>query len=259
MMKNEKKEKKRKRDHLILCVIFVLSVALIAAAIIWCVLRVGQDGTESAQSKVTEVSEPLPFSIPGFVRIDEVELQPVGGQLQVTAVGRFTGPYVEDGTDEEVTDVLALIVENTGESWVEYAELTMDCGGETARFVLSSLPSGSSALVMETNRMTYAAGTDYRLSEKAKIAELTSAVMDFSEEFMLYPDDGVINLENISGKDHAESVSVYYKNYRYGLYYGGICYRARFEDGIAAGELAQSVQTHYSNADSVIMYMSYEK
>ena len=257
-MKNEKKEKKRKRDYFILCVIFVLSVALIAAAIVWCVLRAGQDGTEPTQSKVTEASEPLPFDIPGFTRIDEAELQLVAGQLQVTALGRFTGAYVEDGTDEEVTDVLALIVKNTGESWVEYAELTMDCGDETARFALSSLPSGSSALVMETNRMTYAAGTDYRLSENVKIAELTSAVLDFSEDFMLYPDDGVINVENISGKDHAESVSVYYKNYRYGLYYGGICYRARFESGIAAGEIVQSIQPHYTNADSVILFMSYE-
>lgn len=258
-MKNEKNEKKRKRDHFILCGVAVLSVALIAAAIVWCVLRVGQSGTEPTQSKVSVTSEPLPFDIPGFTRIDEVASQPIGGQLQVTAVGRFTGAYVEDGTDEEVTDVLALIVENTGESWIEYAELTMDCGGETARFVLSALPSGSSALVMEANRMTYAAGTVYRLSEEAKMAALTSAVMDFSEDFVLYPDDGVINVENISGMDHTESVSVYYKNYRYGLYFGGICYRARFESGIAAGELAQSVQEHYSNADSVIMYMSYEK
>lgn len=259
MIKNDNKGKKQKRDQRILCVVLVLCVALIAAAIVWCVLRAGNDGTEPTQSKVTEAVEPLPFDIPGFTRIDEMELQTVTGQLQVTALGSFTGAYVEDGTDEEVTDVLALIVKNTGENWVEYAELTMDCGGETARFVLSALPSGSSALVMEANRMTYAAGTVYRLSEEAKIAALTSAVMDFSEDFVLYPDDGVINVENISGMDHTESVSVYYKNYRYGLYFGGICYRARFEKGIAAGELAQSVQEHYSNADSVIMYMSYEK
>ena len=46
---------------------------------------------------------------------------------------------------------------------------------------------------------------------------------------------------------------------RYGLYIGGICYRARFENGIAAGEIAQSIQTHYTNEDSVILFMSYEK
>ena len=259
MMKGEKKERKRKRDEIILWSAVVLTVAIIAVAIVLCVVQPSRESDAPVQSVPTQGSAPLAFEIPGFTPIEEAELSLPDGQLKVVAVGRFTGAYVEDGTDEEVTDVLALIVENAGQSWVEYAELTMDCGGETARFTLSSLPGGSSALLMEKNRMTYVPGTAYRLSEKMKLAEQASAVMDFSDDFVLYPDDGVINVQNISGRDHTEDVSVYYKNYRYGLYFGGICYRARFENGIKDGELVQSVQPHYSNADSVILFMSYEQ
>lgn len=263
MKNHEKQEKNRKRDSVILWLIAALIVLIIAAVVVMCVVQMSRDAaepsqTESMQTEPTQEIEPLRFDIPGFTRIDEAELTSLNGPLKVTAVGRYTGPYVEDGTDEEVTDVLALIVENTGESWVEYAELTMDCGGQTARFVLSVLPAGSSALLMETNRMTYAPGTAYRTKGEAKIAELSDRVMDFSGEFVLYPDDGVINVENVSGADHPEIVAVCYKNHRYGLYIGGICYRARFENGIAAGEIVQSIQPHYTNADSVILFMSYE-
>lgn len=264
-MKNrEKQEKYRKRDSVILWLAAALIVLVIAAVVVLCVVQMSRDGseppqTESAQTEPTQEMEPLQFEIPGFTRIDEAELTPLNGPLKVTAVGRYTGAYVEDGTDEEVIDVLALVVENTGENWVEYAELTMDCGGQTARFVLSVLPTGSSALLMEINRMTYAPGTAYRIKGEAKVAELSDQVMDFSDEFVLYPDDGVINVENVSGEDHPETVAVCYKNHRYGLYIGGICYRARFENGIAAGEIAQSIQSHYTNEDSVILFMSYEK
>lgn len=263
MKSHEKQEKNRKRDSVILWLIAALIVLIIAAVIVLCVVQMSRNAaepsqTESTQTEPTQEIEPLRFDIPGFTRIDEAELTSLNAPLKVTAVGRYTGPYVEDGTDEEVTDVLALIVENTGESWVEYAELTMDCGGQTARFVLSVLPAGSSALLMETNRMTYVPGTPYRTKGEAKIADLGDRVMDFSGEFVLYPDDGVINVENVSGADHPEIVAVCYKNYLYGLYIGGICYRARFESGIAAGEIVQSIQPHYTNADSVILFMSYE-
>ena len=264
-MKNrEKQEKNRKRDSVVLWIVAALIVLIIAAVVVLCVIQMSRDDpetsqSESAQTEPTQETEPLQFDIPGFDRIDEAELTTLNGPLKVTAVGRYTGAYVEDGTDEKVTDVLALIVENTGDSWVEYAELTMDCGGETARFVLSVLPAGSSALLMEMSRMTYAPGTDYSVKGEAKAAELNTGVMDFSGEFVLYPDDGVINVENVSGEDHPETVAVCYKNHRNGLYIGGICYRARFENGIAAGEIAQSIQTHYTNEDSVILFMSYEK
>lgn len=264
-MKNrEKQVKNRKRDSVVLWIVAALIVLIIAAVVVLCMIQMSRDASEptqagSAQTEPTQEMEPVKFDIPGFTRIDEAVVMPLNGPLKVTAVGRYTGAYVEDGTDEEVTDVLALIVENTGDSWVEYAELTMDCGGQTARFVLSVLPSGSSALLMETSRMTYAPGTDYSVKGEAKVAELSTGVMDFSGEFVLYPNDGVINVENVSGEDHSETVSVCYKNHRYGLYIGGICYRARFENGIAAGEIAQSIQTHYTNEDSVILFMSYEK
>lgn len=251
---NQKKKGKSKRENTIL---WIFAAVLLLAVIAVVVLAVRHFTGDKPGQSGTETTE-LAFDIPGFTVLDTQLAQPEG-TLEITALGRYTGAFVEDGKNEDVTDVLALIVKNTGEDWLEYAQITLDCGGTaTATFSLSALPAGSSALVMETNRLTYAAGTAYTVTKAPSCAALTSAVMDFSQTFALYPDDGVINIKNISDRDISSDVCVYYKNFRYGLYMGGICYRARVEGGIAAGEIAQSIQTHYSNDDSVILYMTYD-
>ncbi len=246
---------------MILWVVAAVVLLLIIAAIVMTVISFA-DRSERPEiqlpSQTEQPTEPLPFDIPGFTRIDDAEIARSWTQLEVTAVGRYSGAYVEDGTDEEVTDVLALIVRNTGDTWLEYAELTLDCGGKTGTFGVSALPAGSSALLMEKNRLTYQQGTSYRITDSPKCTELTSAVIDFSEDFELYPDDGVINIKNISGKDISSDVCVIYKNYAYGLYTGGICYRARAQGGIAAEDIFQSIQPHFSNENSVILFMTYE-
>lgn len=260
-MKNtEKKSKKttEKTKNVILWVVAVVCLLVIVAAIILSVKHFAQEPMLPEVHTAPRV-EALPFDIPGFTRIEGAEITQPNVQLEVTAVGRYSGAYVEDGTEEEVTDVLALVIKNTGNTWVEYAELTLECGDKTGLFCLSALPNGSSALVMEANRLTYQQGTSYRFTNEPKCAELTSAVMDFSGEFELYPDDGVINIKNISEHDISSDVCVAYKNYRYGLYFGGICYRARVEGGLAAGEVAQRIQKHYSKDASVILYMTYER
>ena len=84
------------------------------------------------------------------------------------------------------------------------------------------------------------------------------AVMDFGGEFALYPADGVLNLQNISGAALDSDVYLCYKNYRDGLFWGGIAYRAAFSGGFAADETRQSLQSHYTVDGSVILYMLYE-
>lgn len=260
-MKNTEKNGKKTTNKIKNVILWVAAAGCILVIIAAIILTMKLFFKEPALPEVhtaPQVDE-IPFEIPGFALIEEAEITQPSAQLEVTAIGRYSGTYVEDGTEEEVTDVLALIVKNTGDTLIEYAELTLNCGEATGIFRLSALPVGSSALVMEANRLTYQQGTDYQLKKEPKCAELTSAVLDFSEEFELYPDDGVINIKNICESDISSDVCVYYKNFRYGLYIGGICYRARIKGGIAAGEVAQSMQTHYSNVDSVILYMTYER
>ena len=165
---------------------------------------------------------------------------------------------MEDGSNEQVTDVLTIVVKNISSDLVEYGLITVDCGGETATFELSALPAGSYALVMEKNRLTYDNTMVLSKPICEQYAEPNNLITDFGNDFNVYPSDGVINIENISGRDIESDVSLFYKNYEYGLFIGGITYRARFSGGIKAGEIAQCMQQHYSLEKSAIMYMSYE-
>lgn len=234
-----------------------LSPALLLTAFA-ILLLAGQASSQPVPSPSRE-SAALRFSVPGLRAVQSIPPDQYDGTLLVETVCAYTGAYMEDGSDEAVSDVLALIVTNTGDDWLEYAELMMDTDGEHAFFKLSGLPAGSSVLVLEANRKTYDETVTYCAPVCVREARLTDAVLDFSAAFALYTEDGVINLENRSGHDFENEVAVYYKTFENGLYLGGITYCARLEHGLAAGEIAQSLQRHYEKARSVILYMTYDE
>lgn len=208
--------------------------------------------------EVEKAGAEMPFDVPGFTVLKEAPFSDLNEKFSVACMGTYSGTYVEDGSNEQVTDVLTIVVKNISSDLVEYGLITVDCGGETATFELSALPAGSYALVMEKNRLTYDNTMVLSKPICEQYAEPNNLITDFGNDFNVYPSDGVINIENISGRDIESDVSLFYKNYEYGLFIGGITYRARFSGGIKAGEIAQCMQQHYSLEKSAIMYMSYE-
>ena len=48
-----------------------------------------------------------------------------GCSIEVTEVSSYSGPYMEDASDQEVSDVLMIKVRNTGEEAIQYAEVTL--------------------------------------------------------------------------------------------------------------------------------------
>ena len=208
--------------------------------------------------EVEKAGAEMPFDVPGFTVLKEAPFGDLNEKFSVACMGTYSGTYVEDGSNEQVTDVLTIVVKNISSDLVEYGLITVDCGGETATFELSALPAGSYALVMEKNRLTYDNTMVLSKPICEQYAEPNNLITDFGNDFNVYPSDGVINIENISGRDIESDVSLFYKNYEYGLFIGGITYSARFSGGIRAGEIAQCMQQHYSLEKSAIMYMSYE-
>lgn len=83
-----------------------------------------------------------------------------------------------------------------------------------------------------------------------------SLVEQYDADFEVYLGDGVINIRNVSGRSFAHDVSVYYKNVENGVLLGGITYRARFS-GIENGAIGQSIQSHATEAQSAVVYLSY--
>lgn len=256
-MKN-RKSGNAKRDTWIV-IIFLIVVVAVIAALIWFFASPKQEQsvkTETTAAAEQDIAE-MPFDVPGFTMLQDAPCGRLNDYFYVSCMGSYSGMFFEDGLDEPVENVLAIVVKNISSELVEYGVITADCGGETATFELSGLPVGSSVLVLEKNRMP--AGEECRTLSCMQYALPGNLVMDFGSDFTVYPSDGVINIENISGEDINGDVFLFYKNFEYGLFIGGITYRARFTGGIKAGDIAQCLQQHYYGDTSAILYMSYAK
>lgn len=267
MTSSKKKEQKRSSARTTVFVILVAVLILVAA--IAAVLLLTKDQQKQGQPADTEPApettaepafapaEPMDFAVPGFTQIMDANVGQVDPSLRVRYIGSFSGDYMEDGSDEPVENVLAMIVENTGDDWIEDAELTLPCGSQTAHFHVSGMINGSMALLLAQDRVTYTAGAQFGNPACGPVAKPIDKVFDYSADFALYVVDGFVNLENVSEKACDSDVCVYYKNVKNGLLWGGITYMVRFNGPVASGEIRQLQASHFTEADSQIVYLGY--
>lgn len=224
----------------------IISALLLLCLLLGACAAQAPDATTAAPEATADPAEQLP-AVAGFE--PQADWQPVSGQgLTILAAGSYSGRYFEDGSDEAVEQVAALLVKNTGDVTVEYAEITAG----SSSFVLSGLPVGATVLVQEAARGTGPV-VDAVVSACVPAASLAE---QYDTDFEVYLGDGVINIRNISGRNFANDVSVYYKNVENGVLLGGITYRARF-NGIESGAIGQSIQSHATEAQSAVVYLSY--
>lgn len=216
------------------------------------------DNTQNEEQ--TEIDGSVPqneerIEIDGFV--PQEAWTPVTDRgLEISAAGSYSGKYMEDGTDDPIENVSALLVRNIGTETVEYAEVIgRNSGGETVRFVLTGLPVNASVLVLEADRCGCSEISAPQVTEYAPALDVTE---DYAADFEIYPGDGVINIRNVSGEELTDDIFVYYKTYRDGVFLGGITYRARF-DGLRDQAIGQSIQSHSTADETVVVYMTYEK
>lgn len=182
----------------------------------------------------------------------------LGYGLQVTDMGSYTGMYMEDGTDEIVSGIMMLVVENTGEQDIQYAEITMDFADQQAQFSLTTLPVGAKVVLLEKNRIQWEDSMD-----DGTVLPMVHNVASFQEPLSTMEDklkigivDGAINVTNISGEDIPGTISVYYKNAASDIYYGGITYRIQIQGGLKADEIRQVMTNHASDTGSQILFVT---
>ena len=177
--------------------------------------------------------------------------------LVIREIGSYSGTYVEDGTDEEVKDVMMIIIENTGDKVLQYAEAIIPLGDSSAEFAFSTLGPGEQMVVLEKNRL------EAPKNKSVKEVNLNNVVY-FDETPAMHEDvikvqelEGALNIENISEQDITGPVAVYYKNVADGIYQGGITYRALVKEGLKAGEVRQVMTNHFSMENSEILFVTY--
>ena len=243
-------------------IIAVLALVLVFVILLWVGLANtsgGEDPTVPATAPTQQTPQAVaptvdPMEQIVFEEVEELHIN-LGYGLEITDVGKYAGIYMEDGTDDFVTDVLMIVVTNTGEENIQYAEITMTTAAGDAFFTLSTLPAGESVVLLEKNRMVWS-------DEDYEFATMENTVL-FTEELSLQEDklqiqilDGAINVTNISGEAITGDIVIYYKNAAADLYYGGVTYRVRIEGGMAADEIKQIMASHFSTSGSKIMFVT---
>lgn len=253
---------RRERRDTVLVLLFAAGILAVIALVLCFALRQPKKGEDAGSTTApqTETSAAQDFSIDGFTALPQLAARELDGGLRLLGGGYYSGDYVEDGSDEPVERVLALLVENGGTDFLEYAQLCLPCGDDYAYFDLTGLPVQGKCIVFARDRAAYRETMVLGELAVAQVAPLSArAVLDFGAQFRLSTADGVLNLTNVSGGAIDYDVAVCYKNYRDGLYWGGITYRATFAGGFQEGETRQSIQRHYTEDGSVPFYMIYDQ
>lgn len=174
------------------------------------------------------------------------------GDLYCNEITAYTGPFVEDGKNEQVENVAAILVENRSNEFLEQAIITYSIGSDkTAEFVLTGLPAGESAWVLEKQRLVLTG------KEKLEFEDCTSTfradAITETEDITVEAEGNVITVTNNTGKP-LRNVAVYYKNtYDDGNYLGGITYMIGF-DVLGAGHSAEKASSHYSENSRIVRY-----
>lgn len=175
--------------------------------------------------------------------------------VQIHKIDSYTGPYWEDGSDEQVSELLMIELKNISGKNIQIAVVQLLFGEETAVFQITNLPDGESVIALEQNRRKYT---------EEMPGEVTVENIAYMDEFSMQEDmvkitayDGIINVENISEKDIEQTIFIYYKNYEDGQYHGGITYRVRIEGGLKTGEIRQLKASHFQEGKSCILMVSF--
>jgi hypothetical protein len=77
--------------------------------------------------------------------------------LVITDIGKYAGVFMEDGSDETVSNILMIQVENTTGKDLYLAQIKLEYGDKTAAFQVTNLPNGAKAILLEQQRMPYTA------------------------------------------------------------------------------------------------------
>ena len=211
-------------------------------------LHQGGQQTEPAMADSGETSASHQF--------DMDDIHDLGGGVMITGFLPYTGAFMEDRTDEVVTDVLAIQVTNTGEEYIQTMDITLNAGDTLAQFSLSTLFPGETVVVLEKNRMAYSTAPEFESVQTSAVALFEAHPGMCQDKLEIQCLNGVINVTNISGEDITGDILIYYKNYVSGVYYGGITYRLRIEGGLKAGEIRQGTAVHFNPDNNTVVFVT---
>ncbi len=171
--------------------------------------------------------------------------------LTVESIGAYSGSFIEDGSDEAVKNVTAMLITNNSDQMLQVALIDFQVNSkETASFKVTNLPAGTSTLVLESNKREFSDKDTYTYGNAAT-GYMDQPTLE-EDKVELKTENGKITLKNKTDKE-LKTVYVYYKYMQIGgAYLGGITYRTPFEN-VGAGKEAEAVAAHFNPDSSQIM------
>ena len=180
-----------------------------------------------------------------------------GTSLVITKIDSYDGVFLEDGSDRSVTDICALVLTNSGETDVEYADITIRQGNRSLLFKVTVLRAGCTVVVQEASAAPFAEGTYHSCT--ADVAEVEKLEMSQDQVRIVENTNGSITVTNLTDKTIG-GIRVFYKFCltKGSVYVGGITYTAKVEN-LAPGSTQTVVPTHYAYGSSeVVMVRLYD-
>ena len=225
-----------------------ISKCRLLACILAIVLCFGLFGCNKEEPQGTTGATSASVDVELSENADPIDL---GKGLRIASVGKYAGIYLEDGSDDPVSNLMMVVLQNQNSKDLQIARFSLSYGDKTAEFEVTNLPAGETVVVLEKNRMAY-------MDTKCDKAILRNCAF-FPEAMSLCEDQvevtgqkGKLSVKNLTDKPFGE-IYIYYKCTAPNALYGGITYRAKIDSGLEAGAMATVNSTHYDPGNTRIV------
>ena len=174
--------------------VLAAALAVLIAVVLVVLLLAGRGNGNVPSNPTTSTTKPAiqNSTIDNTTNVD-INL---GYGMEIVKVAKYTGIYMEDGTDDIVSGLLMIVVKNTGDTDIQYAEIEMPVNDKMAFFKLTTLPAGESMVVLEQNRMEYV-NADIATAISKNVVLFDNKISLCEDTIKLSVNNGSINFSRI--------------------------------------------------------------
>lgn len=177
-------------------------------------------------------------------------------ELVCSKFSSYSGEFVEDGSNIPVENVASILVTNKSDRFLDLATIEYVIDGKEAAFVVTGLPAGKSAWVLEEHGMVITGPGNYKCVDKN--ASYKDGVVSKTDKITLVAEGN--NLTAMNNTDEKlEGVFVYYKTkHTDGNYLGGITYMVTYGD-IEPGGKVTKLAGHYDSESTEVVRIGWKE
>lgn len=225
--------------------IIIVAIALVIAALAFVIILLHNSGNRNETIR------------PENIVVKDIEIDADTEGISVVSVDSVAGMYVEDGTDEVLSDILTVTFCNESDMTLQYAKLILTVGDDEYIFEISTVPAGGTVRAMEMDRKPFVSPKGDVSLKQENIAWFLDEPSMYENLFSITQRNNAIIIENISGNTVNAPIYVYYKNYTDGVYIGGITYRTGTQEPLEPGQTIVLDAKHFAPDASQLMFVTY--